>query len=269
MTINAIESIYPVVYDTSGQALENGYVYIGSVNNNPETNPINVYWDAALTIPAAQPLRTINGYYSRKGSPAQPYVDSDFSITVRDKNGALVYSSFTYPARMSSEYVTYKAGLVNTTVKQILDSKRIEYANVKDPQFGAVGDGVTDDTAAIQAAVNAAKRVYFPPGIYLISSPIDLPNGIWLEGAGGFQNTDTDRISRINYTGTSGWAFQYVSPATPSVFAGDFYVNGLMIFTPSISSLNSGGGLLFGNTDLGNFNNYAFIGRVNIEKFGS
>lgn len=33
-------------------------------------------------------------------------------------------------------------------------------------QFGAVGDGVTDDTAAIQAALDAANDVYCPPGVY-------------------------------------------------------------------------------------------------------
>src|SRR3546814_16218869 len=47
-----------------------------------------------------------------------------------------------------------------------------DYTNVKD--FGAVGDGVTDDTAAIQAAVTAAliagkKRLRFPSGHYLHS----------------------------------------------------------------------------------------------------
>ncbi|KAL2134977.1 hypothetical protein VTI74DRAFT_10204 [Chaetomium olivicolor] len=59
------------------------------------------------------------------------------------------------------------------------------FRNVK--QFGAIGDGVTDDTAAINAAISAGNRcggydcvgstttpaiVYFPPGTYLISSPI-------------------------------------------------------------------------------------------------
>ena len=43
--------------------------------------------------------------------------------------------------------------------------------NVKDPTYGAVGDGVTNDTAAIQSAINAAAAagggtVFVPPGSY-------------------------------------------------------------------------------------------------------
>ena len=53
-------------------------------------------------------------------------------------------------------------------------------ANVKD--FGAVGDGVTDDAAAIQAAINYAatngRSVYFPAGTYNTSLPITLDNTI-------------------------------------------------------------------------------------------
>lgn len=45
-----------------------------------------------------------------------------------------------------------------------------DIVNVKD--FGAVGDGVTDDTAAIQAAINAASVLYFPAGTYKITSQI-------------------------------------------------------------------------------------------------
>jgi hypothetical protein len=43
--------------------------------------------------------------------------------------------------------------------------------SVKD--YGAVGDGVTDDTAAIQAALNnGAKNVFFPAGNYLTSATL-------------------------------------------------------------------------------------------------
>lgn len=55
--------------------------------------------------------------------------------------------------------------------------------NVKD--FGAIGDGVTDDTAPIQAALDAAGagRVRFPSGEYLVTS-LTVPSGCNLTGDG-------------------------------------------------------------------------------------
>ncbi len=51
---------------------------------------------------------------------------------------------------------------------------------VTDPRFagGATGDGVTDDTAAIQAAAGG-YIVYFPPGTYKITTPMSLPPAKW------------------------------------------------------------------------------------------
>jgi Pectate lyase superfamily protein/Right handed beta helix region len=60
-----------------------------------------------------------------------------------------------------------------------------EVANVKDPVFGAVGDGVTDDTAAINAALATGKVVFLPPGIYLISASLVMTlNGTVIRGSG-------------------------------------------------------------------------------------
>ena len=56
--------------------------------------------------------------------------------------------------------------------------------NVKD--FGAKGDGATDDTTAIKAAIAACapgKIVYFPAGTYMISSTLNLNRNQTLEGA--------------------------------------------------------------------------------------
>lgn len=93
MSALSINPPYPVFTDTEGQPLEDGYIWIGTANLNPLTNPIVVYWDAALTIPAGQPIRTVNGYPSRAGTPARLYAGSDYSIQVQNKNGSVLYSS--------------------------------------------------------------------------------------------------------------------------------------------------------------------------------
>ena len=54
-----------------------------------------------------------------------------------------------------------------------------DWVNIKDPRFGATGNGTTDDTAAIQAAIDYAfannlKAVYCPSGTYKTSSTIYL-----------------------------------------------------------------------------------------------
>jgi hypothetical protein len=93
MSALSIQPTYPIFQGRDGQPLENGYVWIGEPNLNPQTNPVVVYFDAALTIPAPQPLRTLNGYISRAGTPAQIYVNAvNFSILVQDGNGSMVYN---------------------------------------------------------------------------------------------------------------------------------------------------------------------------------
>lgn len=47
-------------------------------------------------------------------------------------------------------------------------------ANVTVSRFGAVGDGQTDDTAAIQAAIDHSARVYLPAGTYRINPRVGL-----------------------------------------------------------------------------------------------
>jgi hypothetical protein len=49
-------------------------------------------------------------------------------------------------------------------VPRSVQSRLRDTISVKD--FGAVGDGVADDTAAIQAAINAHEMVFFPAGTY-------------------------------------------------------------------------------------------------------
>ena len=186
MSALSIQPPYPIFTETDGQPLEDGYIWIGAANLDPQVNPINVYFDAALTIPAGQPIRTINGYPSRNGTPARLYVNSDYSIRVMNRNGSAVYSApaaterynDTVISSINASDVIYNPdipGAPATNVAAALDQ------TVSATSFGVVGDGITDDTVAIQNAITYLAinggRLVFPYATYLITSQIILPFG--------------------------------------------------------------------------------------------
>lgn len=105
----SVAAPYSAFADIDGQPLEDGYINIGTANLNPITNPIIVYWDSALTITAAQPIRTSGGYPVYQGTPARFYVGADYSIQVKDKKGTVVYTSLNdnfFDTRVTSENAT-------------------------------------------------------------------------------------------------------------------------------------------------------------------
>jgi len=69
--------------------------------------------------------------------------------------------------KITDRQVTYKQGAIGSNVRNLGDKLK-ESVSVKD--FGAVGDGITDDTAAIQTAFLIGGDVYVPEGNYLINS---------------------------------------------------------------------------------------------------
>ncbi len=145
-----VTPFFPVFTDIDGQPLENGKIYVGEPNVPTVANQIQVYWDEALTLPATQPITTIGGYPSNNGTPAAFYVDQNYSLVVQNKLGTQVYAA---------------ASNVEPGVPR----------NVKD--FGARGDGTTDDTAAIQSAIDTVGAagggtILFPEGDYKITDTL-------------------------------------------------------------------------------------------------
>lgn len=73
-----------------------------------------------------------------------------------------------------------------SAVGRTVAAKFSDMVSVKD--FGAVGDGVADDTASFQAAIDSLPSsggtIYVPPGEYLISSRINVDKPMCLIGAG-------------------------------------------------------------------------------------
>lgn len=81
-----------------------------------------------------------------------------------------------------------------------LESHTSGWVNVR--SYGAVGDGSTNDAPAIQAALNAAQgravRLPRSSGDYIITSPLDIPDGTTLIGEGHFYAT---RITAVGCDG--------------------------------------------------------------------
>lgn len=126
----------------------------------------------------------------------------------------------------------YSGGERSLTLAE-LKKTGVQVINVK--QYGAVGDGVADDTAAIQAAITACQsggggQIYIPTGRYLISSAINIPTGVHIKGTGR-------ESTYIELNGTNFNAF--VSNGTE-----DWSLRDLMIRTRLTSTAN-GVGLKF------------------------
>jgi len=218
----SVQPPFPYFTDTDGSALEDGYIWLGEANKNPQVNPLAVYLDDAFTQPIAQPIRTRGGYPAINGAIVRLYTQENYSIQVTNKNGSLIYSAPTptevYGAISENAadilYDPAGTGAVQTTVQ----AKLRELVSVKD--FGAVGDGVADDTLSIQAAIDSLPvstssgdpasyktgggTVHMPAGTYLISAPIKLTHNISLVGDGSDStviktsgNTDAIQIGYV------------------------------------------------------------------------
>lgn len=109
MSALSIQPPFPIFTDTDGTPLEDGYIYIGTANQPPFSNPITVYTNAALTSTIAQPIRTLAGYPAVSGSPGRLYVNSNYSIQVQNKNGSVVYSAPAATERYNGSVIAFGA----------------------------------------------------------------------------------------------------------------------------------------------------------------
>lgn len=255
MSALSIQVPFPVFQDRDGQPLDNGYVWIGKPNLNPQTNPVVAYFDKDLTIPAAQPLRTINGCVSNAGTPAQIYVDGvNFSILVQDRKGTMVYNfplgSGVDPSASGvlftgfkgqsgfvsdlagydgSDWIGFQQAGTGTGTRSGQDKMR-ETVSVKD--FGAVGDGVANDTAAIQLVLNHGGNIFFPAGTYKTSGRLDvLTNtnlifdaGVTISVASGILAFNLTNTQNVSIYGNGATIQSVKPPSSPNAHC--IYMNG-------------------------------------------
>ena len=143
-------------------------------------------------------------------------------------------------------------GAVDTNV----EAKLQETVSVKD--FGAVGDGTTDDTAAIQNAINYVTSVkgklYFPTGTYLHATTLIFKNNVIYYGDG--------QGSILKYTGTSD-QIQVNNPINSSTAANitvqDLYLLSTIVTTGKANFADIGSSYLYFNNVYFSCNYYGLI----------
>ena len=83
----------PLYLDGRGNLLDGGFIYVGTVGNDPTIvgNRVNLFWDKNRTIAAPQPLRTLGGVVVNGQNPAYVFLaETNYSLTIEDSDGSLV-----------------------------------------------------------------------------------------------------------------------------------------------------------------------------------
>lgn len=169
----------------------NAAVYLGTENG----------YGAEVTAPNAATVNRIG----LRGNPAgqSPTIsatgtDTNLNLVLTPKGtGVVTCGSSGLTAGVISGSVT----ATGTTTARTLADRFADAVSVKD--FGAVGDGVADDKAEIQAAIDAVSTagggvVFVPEGTYTMSLRVTVKAGVTLAGAGigatTLKVTDHDRV---------------------------------------------------------------------------
>jgi hypothetical protein len=194
-----VETPFKTYTGRDGKPLDGGCIYFGQSGLNPITAPVTVYWDAAGTQPAVQPLRTINGYIVNKaGMPANVFFDGSYSELVQDSKGRQVFyaptsDNFSIGTLVSNLFKSSGATLIGFivnivgAVKQTVADVLSDMVSLK--SFGMVGDGVTGNGAAFATMLSGlganTYEVLVPRGDWLIDTNETIPTNVKLRFRAG------------------------------------------------------------------------------------
>jgi hypothetical protein len=191
--------------DANGNPLSGGKVYTYAAGT---TTPLVTYTDESGTVPNTNPVILDSRGEAAIWLGVASYklkltTSTDVEIWTVDN---IVSASVQALADLSESGGSALVGFIQTgtgATATTVQARLRETISVKD--FGAVGDGTTDDKAAVQAAIDACsnKTLVFPPGTYLISGAtgLTISNPIYIKFDGNakllFNNNNATYIQTV------------------------------------------------------------------------
>lgn len=176
-------------FDNNGDPLSGGKLYVYAAGT---TTPVTTYTDDTGTVPNTNPVildsagRVPNQIWLTSGATYKFVLATSTNVILWTKDDVPgILNSVVFDA---TNVIYDPPFLGAVTSNYSVENKLQQYVSVKD--FGAIGNGVIDDTAAIQSAINYLGSInpwpvnssrgrlrpalYFPAGVYKVSSSINI-----------------------------------------------------------------------------------------------
>ncbi len=223
----------------SASPLVNGSVAVGTSTRFARAD--HVHPIDTSRAPLASPTFT--------GTPAGP------TATLGTNTTQLATTAFVLANSAGSSFLQAGTGAVSRTMQD----KARDIIDARD--FGAVCNGTTDDTAAIQLALNTGNQVLLPSGTIRVDGPLTISSGMQLVGKGGLSQetvlTSTSTTGNIIEIASGATAFRVeglklTRSVTPTAGAGIMCLaDTYWAWINDIYSLNSFVGVQLGGTNFG------------------
>lgn len=162
-------------FDANGDPLNGGKIYTYAAGTS---TPLDTYTTYAGSTPNANPVILNSEGYADIWLGAALYkivvkTSADVTISTTDNIGGqanVADLANTASSTLGDALIGVKSTLTGGTALT-QHAKNAQIVSVKD--FGALGDGATNDSAAVQAAIDStAAGIYFPAGTYLLSTQL-------------------------------------------------------------------------------------------------
>lgn len=277
---------YTAIADIDGSPLDAGFLFFGEYGKDPELFPVEVFWDADFTVPAAQPIRTRNGYPVRNGSPTKVYLKTaKHSIAIKNKNSAFILVDF-FNKGWDASFVVDSSGKnqqeINDNVNIVIrnqDTALSIFKALSPTQVSQWKDGITVEiTNQLQDIVGneSGRTIWLPKGRALVTNKIHIGNrNVKLKGDVGDRYTaGNGTFLQTNFDGT---LFELGNPIPEEDWASNLYagvqgfkLEDLCIYQSNRNTpLNNGNGNSYGSNSIAvqdwgggdlNFRNVQFEG---------